>query len=904
MDRTISTQRAIKQSSLLLAIAIWLALPASLAFAQTTANKLVVGWSEITPLFIADRDGGPAGFGAEIISEIAKRAGFEIEFRKFDKAEAMIEAQAAGETDLLPAIAALPFLQAQNEFSAPVAETNIRVFVRAEDIEKLKPSTMAGVRIARPSIPLGPEGQSLLDRNLPVDVPVGTLSIMALLRGDVDALIAADSVTIADAHELRLDHRIVAVGQPIQQFPRIIAVNRSHQELIGPINSAIEAMEADGTLTNLRQVRQISMPPPAPQILSVGVYHFPPYNVVNDDGTFTGFSVETIRNLAELAGLKLSFTEITREEWGQGPAPGRYDMITQAGISADRLQRMDFTLPVQRTEIAIFTSKERADEITGLAALAGRLVGVEEVNLGRRLADRHGGMDLRVFKGQEALLQALQAGGVDAIIFPPDPIRGLLKAQQTTDIVEIAKPAFVVERAPALRFGLGEVRERLNAVIPGYLISDANTQLLAAWFSDTPVWTKQRVAWLIGGVTIAVGLIIAGLIGFTFLEKRRALNERRRFASELIENMPLGVALISPEGRIDFANRDMKERTPDVGPLFDEGREYRATIQTLAKNGWFQLNGKAPEELVTELAHTGLQDGFEQEYHLTNGTVFQRRTKRLSSGGTLIMRQDVTEERRRTREVQELNRKLQYQIDIAQAANDELRTFAYSTSHDLKAPANTVRLLADALAENLQSKIDADDQELLDDLRSTTSRMSQVIEDVLDYTYIIGAELVFDDVDLSSVLDEVLDDLRADIDASKAVITHSSLPAIKANAPQIRQLFLNLVSNAIKFHKPDEPPIINISTNPDADGLVSLAVSDRGIGIDPQFHQKIFQLFSRLHTTNSYPGTGLGLSICQRIARNHGGQITLSSTPGVGTTFTVTLQVDQKDQHDQESLVD
>ncbi|MEM6826207.1 MAG: transporter substrate-binding domain-containing protein, partial [Pseudomonadota bacterium] len=135
----------------LLLVCVWVAFSAS-ARAQETSAPLTVGWAEIVPLFRADADGTAGGFGADLMREVARIAGLEIIFRKFNTAEAMIRAQAMGEIDLLPGVASLPLMESQNVFSAPVAETSIRVFVRSEEHELHDPETMSGLRVAIPSV--------------------------------------------------------------------------------------------------------------------------------------------------------------------------------------------------------------------------------------------------------------------------------------------------------------------------------------------------------------------------------------------------------------------------------------------------------------------------------------------------------------------------------------------------------------------------------------------------------------------------------------------------------------------------------------------------------------------------------------------------------------------------------
>ena len=354
--------------------------------------------------------------------------------------------------------------------------------------------------------------------------------------------------------------------------------------------------------------------------------------------------------------------------------------------------------------------------------------------------------------------------------------------------------------------------------------------------------------------------------------------------------------LVSSDGHIDFANAEIKKRTPDGEAVLAEGAPYRDAIKTLIDNRIIDTGELTNQAMLKRMTETALEDGFSEEYSLTNGDVFVRTAKAMSGGAILLTRQDVTEDRRRLREIRDLNERLEHQVTVSNAANEELRAFAYATSHDLKAPTNTITLLTDALGTSLEGKMTEDDLEFFADLRSTNQRMSQLIEDVLDYTNAIGTDIQREHVDLSSVLSGVVEDLRADIAASGAEISQASLPMLKAHPGQMHQLIQNLLSNAIKFSSPDRKPKISVDVADAAEGFIAFTVSDNGIGIDDRDKKKIFKLFSRLHGYSDVAGTGLGLAICQRIAFNHGGGIEVSSELGLGSTFTVTLKVEQDDQ--------
>jgi light-regulated signal transduction histidine kinase (bacteriophytochrome) len=145
-------------------------------------------------------------------------------------------------------------------------------------------------------------------------------------------------------------------------------------------------------------------------------------------------------------------------------------------------------------------------------------------------------------------------------------------------------------------------------------------------------------------------------------------------------------------------------------------------------------------------------------------------------------------------------------------------------------------------------------------------------------------------VDTSQVVDQVVTDLAAAIAESQASVTRDTLPTVLGDSIQLRQLFQNLIANAIKFHRPGETPRVHVSATL-ASGAWVFSLADNGIGIEPQYRERIFALFQRLHNRAAYPGTGIGLAICKKIVERHGGQIRVESEPGRGTTFVITLPI-------------
>ncbi|MEU2556100.1 ATP-binding protein [Streptomyces sp. NPDC013313] len=231
---------------------------------------------------------------------------------------------------------------------------------------------------------------------------------------------------------------------------------------------------------------------------------------------------------------------------------------------------------------------------------------------------------------------------------------------------------------------------------------------------------------------------------------------------------------------------------------------------------------------------------------------------------------------------------LDEQAEDLKRSNTELEQFAYVASHDLQEPLRKVSSFTQLLQRRYGGQLDAKADQYIAFAVDGANRMQTLINDLLAFSRVGRVHNDHQTVDLESVMSKALDNLSVSIEETGAEITHDPLPTVVGDATQLGMLWQNLLSNAIKFRSPDRPPRVHVGAVSDA-GVWTFSVTDNGIGIAPEFHEKVFVLFQRLHTKDAYPGTGIGLAMCKKVVEFHDGTIGIDPDRTTGTRVVFTL---------------
>jgi light-regulated signal transduction histidine kinase (bacteriophytochrome) len=247
-----------------------------------------------------------------------------------------------------------------------------------------------------------------------------------------------------------------------------------------------------------------------------------------------------------------------------------------------------------------------------------------------------------------------------------------------------------------------------------------------------------------------------------------------------------------------------------------------------------------------------------------------------------------SEMRREIEERLEAERELREKTDALARSNADLEQFAYVASHDLQEPLRMVSSYVQLFEKRYAGKVDEQADKYIRYAVEGAKRMQSLIAGLLEYSRVGRLDEPFGTVDTSAALDQALSNLRSSVEESRASITRGPLPTVTGNAGRLAQVFQNLIGNALKFRHPGAPAKVHVSSVPQR-GEWQFTVEDDGIGIDPQYLDRIFVIFQRLHTRAEYPGTGIGLSICKKVIERHGGRIWVDSRSGEGARFHFTL---------------
>jgi len=368
-----------------------------------------------------------------------------------------------------------------------------------------------------------------------------------------------------------------------------------------------------------------------------------------------------------------------------------------------------------------------------------------------------------------------------------------------------------------------------------------------------------------------------------FKETEFSLQTSEQTQKAILTSLPDIVFQVEKTGKIISFYANDKYNLPMANLRLTE-RNIAEILPATDANKLLQLLVRAiDEDLIQSYEYVHVEQGENMYYEL--------RISKRSENSAIIIARDITPlvnaRQQLDQKIEELSAK-NAELEKYITSNTELEKFAYIASHDLREPVRSIVGFTQLLQKRNGDNLDGESKEFLANIIDSAQRMNSLIHGLLDYSRVSTAGKRFQYTDLNETLHKMKADISGAIEETGAELFIDKLPTVFCDDLQIRQLFQNLISNAIKFAHKDSRPIIRISAEKKAN-YVLFKVQDNGIGIDMRFKDKVFEIFNRLHSSVAYQGSGIGLAVCKKIVERHKGDIWLESSPGKGTTFYFTI---------------
>ncbi len=640
----------------------------------------------------------------------------------------------------------------------------------------------------------------------------------------------------------------------------------------------------------------------------VGVYQNEPKIFMNANGHPAGIFVELLHEIAAQEGWMLVYVPCAWEACLQALEDGHIDLMPDVAYSEERDAIFDFhKTPVLESWSRMYASPD--SPINKIADLNGKRVAVLKGSI------------------QQTVFEQLMAGfGYEVTIIPTDSFEQAftLAANGSADA---AITNHLFGNYFYQKYGLLKTSFDFNPVALYYATTEGrNADLLAAidrylgrWIPapDSPYYTTlghwsekepayrvpQYVFWIIGSIS---GLLLAaaGVIGLLRQQVKIRTRHLEQINAELqaSEQRYQTLARISPVG---IFRTDANGITTYVNPKW-------CTISGLSAeqalgDGW--LDAVHPDD--RERIHGGWQESAQlrhssfADYRFVrpDGTLawvmgqaapeVDAENQIIGYVGTIT---DITERKRAEDEIRQLNAELELRVQkrTAQlrAANKELESFSYSVSHDLHAPLRAISGFSAIIARRHRASLNEEGQHYVDNIVQASERMGQLIDDLLTYARLGRSGVRREPVSLARLLGELTRNMQAHLNQNHGDLTIcDDLPIVAGDRTLLSQIFTNLLENALLYHKPDVPPQVCVTYHHE-DAHAVIEVRDNGIGIPPEYYEKIFDMFQRLHTEEEYPGTGIGLATVKKSVELLGGSVWVASKVGEGSTFFVRLPME------------
>jgi signal transduction histidine kinase/ABC-type amino acid transport substrate-binding protein len=498
----------------------------------------------------------------------------------------------------------------------------------------------------------------------------------------------------------------------------------------------------------------------------------PQYMTDKDTGKPTGFAIDVMNQIAAVSDLKINYVKYTRwPEIHNAIRNNEAVVVPNMGITKERLNLYDFTIPYDTFRISIFVRKSTTN-INGINDLAKKKVAVVESNKGFFLIKKKKEIHLQLYPSFSKAFLSLLSGNTDALVYPESVVLRMARQSGLEKKIKIVgKPLIEIKRGIAVKKEETVLFETLNTAMQKFITTAEYKKIYKKWFgTPEPLWTTTKVMIVMASLLV---LTITMMMGWHYRSILRLNRELQNIISEL--------------------------------------NQYKERLEGMVAKRTAELESK----------------------------------------------------------------------------NNELETFTYSVSHDLKAPLRGIDGYSRLLAQDYTDKLDEEGLLFLKNIRHSTQQMNQLIEDLLAYSRMERRDIQFIPIDLPLLVDSLIQEREQDFLQRKIKIKKNiPFQEILCDRESIRQILGNLLDNAIKFTKDKSVACIEINGDENSNEWI-ICVKDNGAGFDPKYQKRIFGMFQRLHHSEDYPGTGVGLAIVKKAVLRIGGSIRAQGELDRGAVFYV-----------------
>ncbi|HUW68756.1 MAG TPA: transporter substrate-binding domain-containing protein [bacterium] len=763
------------------------------------------------------------------------------------------------------------------------------------------------------------------------------------------------------------------------------------------------------------QAQPASQAVPAPVLAGCEI-DYPPYCIVQSDGTATGFSVDLMTAALAAVGRTVTFKT---GEWAQikeDLAEGRLQALPLVARTREREARYDFTFPYLTMHGTIVVRNDTLG-IQGPEDLQGKRVAVlHGDNAEEYLVRANLGAVIEPRDSFDTALQELSTGGCDAVVIQKFLALQLIQEARLTNLVTVGPPLFAQNLCFATRKGDSRLLADLNEGLSITLADGTFRRLYASWFSPIENAGRSLTRLRIGGTSDnppyeyldqngqPAGLFVdmtKAIVARTGLSADIRLGNRHEVTEQLqrgeidvvqgmmyqaerdgqlsfsVASMQVPYAIVTrkgfppPRGLKELSGKSILVPSDSVmqGPLaklgygsqliavpspldalqmLAQGHYDCAIVKYATAQFWIKAKGwkdlqvgqqsvfSAEACFAVSRGHADLLATIEEGLASLKGSdewrqmqfrwlspyetaasarriatllfwliapllvmlaaslLWSRTLQKKVAQRTEELLGQIAAEQKLEQEYAELNEQLEQRVlertSQLEASNKELEAFTYSVSHDLRAPLRAIDGYAHLFAETYGEQFDAEAERIYGVIRRNVHSMQQLIDDLLAFSRANRAEMCMGMINMQMIVATVFEELTSPEDRKRILIKIDPLPMTKGDEPLMRQVWANLVSNALKFTSKTEQAAIHVSSRQEGTSII-FSIQDNGAGFDMRYVNKLFGVFQRLHSQSEFEGTGVGLAIVQRLVQRHGGTVWAEGEPGIGATFHFSLPV-------------